>query len=106
MAAFLTKSDSSSFIEGPDFLLVVNDIIEVETRLAQITPPSHTYVFVTSIADLNLNAPFVSFDHFSLKVCETITKIILISQIEWHQFFQSAFSQVNVDITPSHNVVR
>ena len=26
-------------------------------------------------------------------------------QLDWNQFFQSAFSQVNITITPSHTVV-
>ena len=30
--------------------------------------------------------------------------LIFLAQIDWTQFFQSAFSQANITITPSHTV--
>ena len=40
------------------YLDVVNDVIEVETRIAQITPSVESKEYI-SIADLNTLAPFV-----------------------------------------------
>ena len=101
--SFSLKNSLSTLIWKINFLLAVKDIMEVETRIARITPLTTSEKLVT-IADLNKLAPFVNyrttFEWYSFLLTKSC-----IFQMDWHQFFQSAFLQVNMTIEPSHTVV-
>ncbi|KZS20196.1 Endothelin-converting enzyme 1 [Daphnia magna] len=79
----------SSSVDPQQIRTEMKDIIELETRIAQITVASaerrdeEKLYHALTVADLQNLAPF----------------------LDWNAYFQSAFFQVNISITPSHPVV-
>lgn len=93
----------------------MKDVIELETRIAQITVSSaerrdeEKLYHALTIADLRNLAPFVSFFFLLLKFMTLFSRERVINfvyqQLDWDAYFQSAFSQVNISLTPTHPVV-